>query len=102
MVAYVVSMVVANTVMNLIAANIPVGNSVTASTVENLNGVNIPGGSLVAANILAMSIAAASMVSVVATANIVTEAPNDSDVFCQTSGTHVPEDRLVTVLSRRE
>jgi hypothetical protein len=76
---------VANIVMNLSAANIPVGNSVTASTVENLNGVNIPGGSLVAANILATSIAAASMVSVVATANIATEAPNDSDAILPTN-----------------
>jgi hypothetical protein len=100
MVAYVVGMtvastaqdLVANTVVNSSAANIPMGNSVTGSTVVNLTGVSIPAGSLVAANIPAASIAVASMVSVAATVNTATEAERPRCYFAnKLSGTPVPE-----------
>jgi hypothetical protein len=64
MVAQVVSMVVASTVVTLSAVNIHVGN---------LRAVNILAGSLVAANIPLRSIVAASTVNAAAMAGIATE-----------------------------
>jgi hypothetical protein len=64
MVAQVVSMVVASTVVTLNAVNIHVGNLVAVSTVGNLRAVNVLAGSLVAANIPVGSMVAAAMVTI--------------------------------------
>src|SRR5258708_248277 len=73
MVAQVVSMVVASTVVTLNAVNIHVGNLVAVSTVGNLRAVNVLAGSLVAANIPVGSMVAASTVNVEGMASIATE-----------------------------
>src|SRR6266436_3525255 len=68
MVAQVVSMVVASTVVTLNAVNIHVGNLVAVSTAGNLRAVNVLAGSLVAANIPVGSMVAASTVNAAAMA----------------------------------
>jgi hypothetical protein len=73
MLAEVVSMVVASTVVILNAVNIHVENLVAVRTVGNLRAVNILAGSL-AANIPAGSIVAASTVNAAAMPSIATEA----------------------------
>jgi hypothetical protein len=73
MVAQVVSMVVASTVVALNAVNIHVENLVAVSTVGNLRAVNVLAGSLVAPNIPVGSMVAASTVNAAAMASIATE-----------------------------
>ena len=72
MVAQVVSMVVASTVVTLNAVNIRVENLAAVSTVGNLRAVNVLDGSL-AANIPVESTVAASTVNAAAMVTIATE-----------------------------
>ena len=74
MVAQVVSMVVASTVVTLNAVNIHVGNLVAVSTVGNLRDVNVLAESLVAANIPVGSMVAARTVNAAAMVTIATYA----------------------------
>jgi hypothetical protein len=73
MVAQVVSMVVASTVVTFNAVNIHVEILVAVSTVGNLRAVNVLAGSLVAANIPVGSTVTASTVNAAAMASIATE-----------------------------